>query len=226
MNLKHHINIGLFVVLLFVALLLFSTQSFAAMKICNRADTTILVSVGSEIGQGDAKTLGTKGWWKIYPGSCGKFNSNEQYQGSYFLHSRSAPALTSQEDEFLWGEQKKLCVLKEDFNIQDVSICPVGSYMAAFNEIQANWKSSNTINIINPKKQHQQYTDIASNRIAGIQKMLIILGYPLQKVNGIMDLDTRSTLISLSRNHDLDQSEHEKLLAQLDDIIQSRIASK
>jgi uncharacterized membrane protein len=201
-------------------LLCFSGVSSASVQVCNRADSTILVAVGLEHSKG---SIGTKGWWKIYPGFCGEPVNLKDFKGRFFVHSRSHPILVANKDKFLWGELEGMCVQDGDFDINDTKSCPDNSFLAAFNVVQANWKSANTINIINPAKE---YADGTSNRIAGIQRMLLILGYPLQHVNGVMDLDTRSALSSLSRDQEIDQTNHANLFIQLDEIIQNRVFNK
>ncbi len=190
------------------------------MQICNRADSTILVAVGLEYSKG---AIGTKGGWKIYPGFCGEPVNLKDFTGRFFVHSRSHPILVDNENKFLWGELEGMCVLDGDFDINDIKSCPENSFLAAFNVIQANWKSANTINIINPAKE---YRDGTSNRIAGIQRMLMILGYPLQRVDGVMDADTRAALSNLSREQEIDQNNYAKLFSQLDKIIQDRVLNK
>ena len=202
-----------------ILIISFSNTSYAAMPVCNRADTTILVSVGIEDSTGKKST---QGWWKIYLGFCGEPVNIDGYEGNYFLDSRSHPILVNAKNRFLWGEQQGLCVKEGDFEILDVLNCPKDSYIATFNRFQASWKNLNTINIFNPAKEYQDRT---SNRIAGVQRMLTILGYDLE-VNGNMDLDTQIALANLSRKYPLVENNLQKVMMQLDQIILKQALSE
>ena len=189
--------------------------SSASVQLCNRSDVTVLVAVALESKSG---MIATQGWWKIYPGLCGEPVSTNDHQGRYFIHSRAHPLLTDVGDGFVWGEQQALCVSEGDFDINDVNNCPEDAFLAGFNEYLGSWKNNNIINILNPERT---YSDGATVRIAGVQKMLTLLGYPISEVSGKMDQVTSSVLKDLAKKHQLDTSSYQALFIKLDELIVS-----
>jgi len=191
----------------------FSNNTLASVQLCNRSDVTILVA----IGLGDEKdVVESQGWWKIYPGFCGEPVSTNSHKGSYFIHAKTHPVLASENDKFTWGEQKTLCVLEGDFEIKDVEKCPSKSFLVGFNEFQGSWKNKNIINILNPKNLNG---GAAENRVAGVQKMLKTLGYPITNVSGVMDEQTYKVLEGISTKYSVDKTSFQALFSKLEELI-------
>jgi len=192
---------------------LWFTSAQASVQLCNRSDATILIAIG--LGDSAGK-VSTKGWWKVYPGLCGEPVTTDEHQGSYFIHAKAHPLLTIASDRFTWGEQTVMCVKNDDFDIKDVSKCPKKSVLTGFNQFQGSWKNKNIINIFNPDIQ---YSDAEITRMAGIQKMLAMLGYPISEISGKMDKTTYAILKNLADKYAIDTFSFQALFAKLDEMI-------
>jgi len=191
----------------------FSNNVFASVQLCNRSDVTILVAIGLEGVKGNVES---QGWWKIYPGFCGEPVSTNTHKGAYFIHAKTHPILAEENDKFIWGEEKTMCVLEGDFEIKNVEKCPSKSFLVGFNEFQGSWKNKNIINILNPKGSSGE---AAENRVAGVQKMLRTLGYPIKNVNGAMDEKTYKVLEEISAKYSVDKTSFQALFSKLEELI-------
>jgi uncharacterized membrane protein len=137
----------------------------------------------------DTKELrtATEGWWRIYPGMCEIPVDVSLLQGNYFVHAESNPRSTMPGDAFTWGEEKPLCVKLSDFRIPDGNQCSDGDVAIPFNQVGKNWRNANKIEIYNSKRSYEgQFI----TQVAGIQRMLAIIGYNVEEVNGVIDEQT------------------------------------
>jgi uncharacterized membrane protein len=162
-------------------LLLFSAnRAEARLEICNQTDLVLMVVVGYDTT--DDRTV-TEGWWRIYPGMCEIPVDVALLKGSYFVHAESNPRSTMPDDAFAWGDQKPLCVKLSDFRIPNGNQCAEDDVAISFNQVDKNWRNSNKVDIIYPRRA---YDDQFSAQVAGVQRMLSIIGYDIGEIDGVI----------------------------------------
>lgn len=138
-----------------------------------------MLAVGYDTTEG---RTASEGWWRVYPGFCEVPVDVAMLKGSYYLHAESNPRSTMPVDSFTWGEEKPLCVKLEDFRIPDGNFCNDDQVVINFNQVDKNWRNYNKIDIHYDKRT---YENQHRARVAGIQRMLSMLGYELGEIDGI-----------------------------------------
>jgi len=169
-------------------LLLTANRADARLEVCNQTDLVLMVVVGYDTTE--ARTV-TEGWWRIYPGMCEVPVDVSLLKGSYFVHAESNPRSTMPDDAFTWGEQTRLCVKLSDFRTPNGKQCGENDISIPFNQIEKNWRNSNKVDIFYAKRA---YDDQFSTQVAGIQRMLSIIGYEIDEINGVLDEKTTFAL--------------------------------
>jgi len=165
--------------LLFVLVaLVINSNAQARLEVCNQTDLVLMVVVGYDTGEG---RIASEGWWRIYPGSCEVPIDVSFLSGNYYLHAESNPRSTMPIDGFSWGSEKTLCVKQADFRIPDATQCQTDNIAVKFDSVGKNWRNLNKIDISHSKRQ---YKNTFRAKIAGIQRMLSILGYDIGIIDG------------------------------------------
>ena len=160
----------------------------ARLEVCNQTDLVLMVAVGYDTEEG---RTASEGWWRIYPGYCEVPVDVAMLEGSYYLHAESNPRSTMPVDAFNWGDEKPLCVELADFRIPDGNFCNEGNIVVNFNQIDKNWRNDNEIEIV---YEERTYDNQFKARVAGIQRMLSMLGYEIDEVDGNPGEQTVSAL--------------------------------
>jgi uncharacterized membrane protein len=163
------------------ALLLLASSSHAdaRLEVCNQTDLVLIVAVGYDTVEG---RTASSGWWRIYPGFCEVPVDVAMIKGDYYLHAESNPRSTMPVDAFNWGEETPLCVELNDFRIPDGNFCKEGNTVVKFNKVEKNWRNNNKIDVRHSKRSYQN-TQLV--KVAGIQRLLSMLGYDIGEVDGI-----------------------------------------
>lgn len=176
-----------------ISALVFAQSASARLEVCNQTDLTLLVTVGYDTQEGKKAT---EGWWKIYPGFCEVPVDVAMLKGSYYVHAESNPRSTMPVDEFGFGDDIALCVQANDFRIPDNAACPQGSVLVNYKELDKNWRNNNVVNIIHKKRR---YKNLTRAKVAGAQRMLSILGYPMDEIDGMPGRQTIEALDQVGR---------------------------
>ena len=172
------------------ALCFFLVESaLARLEVCNRTDLVLMVAVGYDTSEG---RIASEGWWRVYPGFCEVPVDVAMLEGSYFLHAESNPRSTMPNDAFTWGEDKPLCVQLNDFRIPDGNFCEQGTTAVSFNQVDKNWRNFNKIDIYYAQRS---YSDEFHTKVAGVQRMLSMLGYDIGDVDGVL---REQTIVALN----------------------------
>ena len=180
---------------LVTALLLFvmSAQVHARLEVCNRTDLVLMVAVGYDTAE--ERTV-SEGWWRIYPGYCEVPVDVAMLKGNYYLHAESNPRSTMPVDAFTWGEDKPLCIELSDFRIPDGNFCTDGKTAVSFNQVDKNWRNFNKIDIYYDTRR---YENVQRTKVAGIQRMLSMLGYDMGDIDGVLGAKTVDVLNEIGR---------------------------
>lgn len=170
------------------SLLMFASQSQARLEVCNQTDLVLMVAVGYDT---ENQRVATEGWWKIYPGFCEVPVDVAMLKGNYYLHAESSPQTTMPNDGFVWGEGEPLCVSAVDFRNADARLCKQGDISLKFNTVNKNWRNSNRINIVHKQRQ---YLNLYRSRVAGVQRLLSMMGYDIGVIDGLIGESTGEAL--------------------------------
>ena len=165
-------------ILLFVAAIAPHTAD-ARLEVCNQTDLVLMIAVGYDTEEG---RTASEGWWRVYPGYCEVPVDVSMLEGSYYLHAESNPRSTMPVDAFTWGEEKPLCVKLADFRIPDGNFCADDQVVINFNKVDKNWRNYNKIDIIYDERV---YENQFRARVAGIQRMLSMLGFEIGDIDGV-----------------------------------------
>jgi uncharacterized membrane protein len=186
------------ITLLFGLLLLLSSGRVEArLEVCNQTDLVLMVAIGYDtINQ----RIATEGWHRIYPGSCQVPVDLAMLKGSYFVHAESNPRSTMPDDAFTWGKQKPLCVRFVDFRIANANQCDDDAIAILFEQVDKNWRNSNKLNIYHSKRT---YENQFRTKVAGIQRMLSIIGYEVGTIDGVIGEKTVSALNDIGRQNNI-----------------------
>lgn len=180
-------------ILVFISAIGFALSAHARLEICNQTDLTLLVTVGYDTQED--KTV-TEGWWKIFPGFCEVPVDVAMLKGNYYVHAESNPRSTMPIDEFGFGDDAALCVQANDFRIPDNKACPAGSILVNYKQLGKNWRNNNVVNITHKKRR---YKNLTRAKVAGAQRMLSILGYPMKEIDGMPGKQTIDALDEVGR---------------------------
>lgn len=180
-----------------IVVLLSFDRADARLEVCNNTDLVLMVVVGYDTT--DKRTV-TEGWWRVYPGNCEVPVDVALLKGSYFVYAESNPRSTMPDDAFTWGEEKPLCVKLSDFRIPNANECGDNDVSISFNQINKNWRNSNTVDINHSKRS---YENLFRTQVAGIQRMLSIIGYDVGDIDGVIGQKTAEALNEIGIRHNV-----------------------
>ncbi|NND83394.1 MAG: DUF1036 domain-containing protein [Gammaproteobacteria bacterium] len=166
----------------------FSSLAEARLEVCNRTDLVLMVAVGYDTAE---DRVASEGWWRVYPGYCEVPVDVALVKGSYYLHAESNPRSTMPDDAFVWGEEVPLCVQLADFRLTNARQCEAGNVSISFNPVDKNWRNTNKVDIHYTKRTYEDYF---SAKIAGVQRMLSILGQDIGEIDGVLNEATVDAL--------------------------------
>lgn len=170
-------------------LLCIAPNASARLEVCNQTDLVLMVAVGYDT---TAERTASEGWWRVYPGYCEVPVDVALREGSYYVHAESDPRSTMPGDAFSWGAEKKLCVETADFRIPNSQKeCSSGKTLVDFNQLSKNWRNTNKIEVYASRR----YQNLFRTKVAGIQRMLSILGHEVGDIDGVAG---EKTVVALS----------------------------
>ena len=183
--------------LLVVCAALYTQGASARLEVCNKTDLVLMVAVGYDTAE---NRTASEGWWRIYPGFCEVPVDVAMVEGSYYLHAESNPRSTMPGDAFTWGEETALCVDLKDFRMPNALVCPQGKIRINFNQIAKSWRNLNKVDIIYTERT---YDNVFHAKIAGVQRLLSILGQDIGEVDGVIGEKTLTALNSIGINNSI-----------------------
>lgn len=186
----------------------------ARLNVCNHTDLVLLVAVGFD--NAETNKIQTEGWWRIYPGSCEVPVDLSQVKGSYFLRAESNPVSTMTDDAFDWGAEKSLCIKSNDFDLEGMDECRGDARSAPFNRIGKSGSNANTANIYHPQRR---YLHLFRTKVAGIQRLLSILGYEIGTIDGVMGEKTMVALNEVATTYNISGYDLDKMYPILENVI-------
>jgi len=199
--------------LLLIAFL--SSQANARLEVCNQTDLVLMIAVGYDTAQ---DRTATEGWWRLYPGYCEVPVDVAFLKGAYYLHAESNPRSTMPGDAFSWGEERKLCVQLADFRAPNANQCAAENVSVGFNKVDKNWRNSNVIDIYGSRR----YQNLFRTRVAGIQRMLSVLGHDVGDIDGVAGQKTVEALNTIALTNNVFGFDFDKIYPLLERLIASK----
>jgi len=203
----------LFVAFVIAFLSLRLTPAEARLEVCNQTDLVLMVAVGY---QTEEQRTATEGWWRVYPGMCEVPVNVAFLKGSYFVHAESNPRSTMPDDAFSWGDEKSLCVKLSDFRSPNANQCKGDDIAIPFTQVNKSWRNLNKVEIFHPKRT---YENRFRTQVAGIQRMLSIIGYDIGDIDGVIGEKTALALNEVSASNDIFGFDFAKVFPLLEKII-------
>ncbi len=185
----------------------------ARIEVCNQTDLVLMVVLGYDTAK---DRTATEGWWRIYPGMCEAPVDLAFLKGNYFVHAESNPRSTMPEDAFSWGEEKPLCVKLSDFRIPNGNQCREGELAISFNQVDNNRRNSKKVDIFNAKRS---YENQFRTQVAGVQRMLSIIGYDVGDIDGVIGQKTASALNEVGIKNGIFGLDFAKMFPALEKVI-------
>lgn len=157
-----------------------ANQAYARLEVCNQTDLVLLIAIGYDT---TTERTVSEGWWKLYPGYCEVPVDVALLKGHYYVHAESDPRSTMPDDTFTWGEEKSLCTELSDFRLPNGTQCKDKQVSLKFNRIGKNWRNTNIVNITHSQRSYEKQFRV---RVAGIQRLLSLLGYDVGEIDGVI----------------------------------------
>lgn len=192
------------------------TGAQARLQVCNQTDLVLMVAVGYDT---TAERKASEGWWRIYPGSCEVPVDVTMLKGGYYVHAESNPRSTMPNDAFTWGDQEALCVQKKDFRNADGTQCTADDVAVKFNPIEKNWRNANRVDIYHSSRR---YENQFRTKMAGVQRMLSIIGYDLGTIDGVAGEKTVAALNEIGQANNIFGFDFERIFPVLEQLISAK----
>ncbi len=209
-------NLNRLLVFTLVLLTFASSDAQARLEVCNRTDLVLMVAVGYDTTEDRAVS---EGWWRLYPGYCEVPVDVAMLKGNYYVHAESNPRSTMPNDAFAWGEETPLCVKTSDFRNANGRECNEGEISINFNALEKDWRNKNVVNIYYAKRA---YADEFHTKIAGVQRLLSILGYEFEEITGVLDESTVGYLNEVGQANGIFGLNFDRLYPLLEQLVVQR----
>ena len=152
------------------------------------------------IGYVDDDRLATRGWWDLHPGQCKIVLTDEINAGRYFVYSEAIDGHKGARRT--WSGETDLCVQNSGyFNLRNQEVCrDQPQAQRGFMDVSVTDDADGTWTTDFVEKN--TYT-IYSAEVAGVQRLLLDVGFPIKSVDGTMGRETRRAIASYRKDRGL-----------------------
>ncbi len=158
----------------------------AEFRFCNRTEYVISAAIGYRDG-GDWVS---RGWWLLLPGQCHRLVDGD-LRARYFYTYAHSQGRTTEEPERLWSGEFYLCTRPDAFAIRGVDSCQERGYeRRGFQEVDVDGRTAWTTTFASPP----DWPSLEAARIAGVQRLLTLLGHDAGSVDGAGGPRTRRAI--------------------------------
>lgn len=169
------------------------TAAHAEYRFCN--NTSYVLDSAIAFDNGDAWT--SRGWVRLPPGDCGTAFEGPVAERDYYVFARSIDAHEGSVKYFSGNE--RFCVIDRDFEIAGRDQCAIRGYDSAdFLRVSAKAGESWTTAF----SEASEYTPDKA-RIAGAQRLLKDIGFPLKLIDGIAARNTLRSVEAFQRSENI-----------------------
>src|SRR5262245_38515271 len=166
----------------------------ADRKLCNRLSYVVETAIGVE----DKGATATRGWFRLDPGQCRTVLQGSVTAEHLYVHARALP---------LYGPspvpqvgQADLCISVGNFIIAGARSCSrAGQRPARFAEIKPLETEQGLVATL---AEEAEYTDEQA-RLAAIQRLLVIVGYDANPIDGLSGRKTEAAISQFLRDRSL-----------------------
>ena len=164
----------------------------AELTLCNRTSYRLDAAIGLE----KRANVATRGWFRIDPGACRQVVGGPLDVDMVYVHGRTPPVYGSA--PLPQANHAELCIRDGDFEIANARGCPLNQ-QARFTAAQpSDSPKGPTVNLA----EEADYDD-AQARLAGIQRLLAIVGYDAYPIDGVEGAKTQASIAKFLADHKL-----------------------
>ena len=164
----------------------------AELTLCNRTSYRLDAAIGLE----KRANVATRGWFRIDPGACRQVVGGPLDVDMVYVHGRTPPVYGSA--PLPQANHAELCIRDGDFEIANARGCPLNQ-QARFTAAQpSDSPKGPTVNLA----EEADYDD-AEARLAGIQRLLAIVGYDAYPIDGVEGAKTQASIAKFLADHKL-----------------------
>jgi len=171
-----------------------SAPAFADLKICNRMSYVVEAAIGID----DKAATATRGWFRIDPATCRVVVQGTLSADRILLNARALGIYGA--SPIPQNGSDMLCVAQDNFVIAAARQCRSGQTQAAFTQVTPTQGDDG--NLIAYLAEDSEYDDEQA-RLAGIQRLLVIIGYDVGAIDGVDGPKTQAALAAFLKSRGL-----------------------
>jgi uncharacterized membrane protein len=171
-----------------------SAPAFADLKICNRMSYVIEAAIGID----DKAATATRGWFRIDPATCRVVVQGTLSADRILLNARALGVYGA--SPIPQNGSDMLCVAQDNFVIAAARQCRSGQTQVAFTQVTPTQGDDG--NFVAYLAEDAEYDDEQA-RLAGIQRLLVIIGYDVGAIDGVDGPKTQAALAAFLKSRGL-----------------------
>jgi uncharacterized membrane protein len=171
-----------------------SAPAFADLKICNRMSYVIEAAIGID----DKAATATRGWFRIDPATCRVVVQGTLSADRILLNARALGVYGA--SPIPQNGSDMLCVAQDNFVIAAARQCRSGQTQVAFTQVTPTQGDDG--NLVAYLAEDADYDDEQA-RLAGIQRLLVIIGYDVGAIDGVDGPKTQAALAAFLKSRGL-----------------------
>ncbi|MEI8144261.1 MAG: DUF1036 domain-containing protein [Alphaproteobacteria bacterium] len=162
-------------------------EAAAETRLCNRTSLVVEAALAVQA----QNTVATRGWFRLDPGQCRVLLQTAQAQGRLYLHTRT-PVVYPPSPLGL-PEDSRFCVGEGDFLVAGAERCTrAGHRLAPFAEVKSTVVDGIAVLFLSEPADF----DLPQARLAGVQRLLALMGYDPGPVDGLEGPKTTASVAS------------------------------
>ena len=173
-------------------------KAYAQYSLCNKTSYTVRAAIGYVSDD----RVASRGWWPLKSGECKIVLTDKVVPGRYFVYGEAIDGHKG--EKRTWSGETKLCVKTDGyFNQLNQEVCrndPMAQ--RGFKDIEVEAASSGTWTT--DFVEATNYT-IYSAEVAGVQRLLSDIGFPIKHIDGTMGRNTRRAIAEYRKKRGLNE---------------------
>ncbi|ABS61919.1 protein of unknown function DUF1036 [Parvibaculum lavamentivorans DS-1] len=172
------------------ACLAFSAPAHADYRFCNKTSYVLDGAIAVEAGAAATSS----GWLRVQPGECGVMLEGDIVEQKYYVYARTIDAHLGSVKYFSGNE--RFCIVEDEFAVEGREQCAMRGYDSAdFLQVATKPGKEWTTTF----SEASDYTGEQA-RIAGAQRLLKDIGFPLTRIDGIAARNTLRAVEAFQRS--------------------------
>ena len=194
-------RLGILTVLMLGTLVTLGVTSAARAEysFCNKTS----YALSAAIGYVDEGRMFTRGWWRLRAGQCKVVMTESIRPGRYFVYAEAIPGHRG--PLRTWSGDTSLCVENESlFTLRDQDVC--ASDPRRQREFFAVDVPQDTDGSFRTEFVEEQNYNVYKAEVAGVQRLLQDVGYPIRYIDGALGRSTQAVLRQYRQDRGLGDS--------------------